>query len=94
MKHIHKYIKKDLSRTDKPYLVYKCQVPACHHYIPIVLAEGKLCICNECLEPFVITKVTLTASSHGPAAKPKCNKCIKHKRPINEIGEFLKDKGL
>jgi len=90
--HIHKYKKIDLG-TDKEYLVYKCMHPACSHYIPIALAEGKLCECNRCGEPMIITKVTLNGSNGGPMAKPHCNDCIERKKVKDEdvaaIAAFL-----
>ena len=80
--HLHKYKKVNISRKnpDKPYWVYKCQLPTCAHYIPLELAEGKLCICNRCGEVMMISKKTMTQSGGGPMALPHCNDCTKSKK--------------
>lgn|SRR5215471_5492417 len=90
--HLHRYKKVNLSRKkDEPYLVYKCVKPACSHYVPINLAEGKLCECNRCAEPMIITKATLTHSNNKPMAKPHCPNCIKRKNAddVAALAEFL-----
>ena len=89
--HLHRYKKVNLGKNGKEYLVYKCQKPACSHYIPIALAEGKLCECNRCNEPMILGKPQLTGSSGGPMAKPHCNDCIERKKAndVGAIAEFL-----
>jgi hypothetical protein len=91
--HLHKYKKVDLARDGEPYLVYKCMKPACSHYVPLHLAEGKLCECNRCGEPMIITKATLHGSSNKPMAKPHCPNCIERKKEkledVAAISEFL-----
>jgi hypothetical protein len=79
--HLHEYKKVDLARKkDKPpYLVYKCQVLACPHYIPLTLAEGKVCKCSRCHQPMIITKATLTRSNGGPMLFPHCEDCTVRK---------------
>lgn len=90
--HLHRLKKVNLS-SDKanPYLVYKCVKPACSHYIPINLAEGKLAECNRCGEPMIITKAVLTHSGGKPMAKPHCPNCIKRKneKDVAAIAAFL-----
>lgn len=90
--HLHRYRKTNLSKRGT-YIVYKCQKPTCSHYIPIELAEGKLCECNRCHEPMVITKVQLNGSSGKPMAKPHCNNCIKRKNAdeVKKFAEILID---
>lgn len=92
--HLHRYKKLDLSRTPgKEYLVYQCTKPTCSHYIPIERAEGRLCECNRCGEPMVITKQVLTGSNKKPMAKPHCPDCVKRKKGTTDnvaaISEFL-----
>lgn len=82
--HLHLYKKINLSRTEKEYLVYRCVKPACSHYVPIALSLGKLCECNRCHEPMIITKVQLWSSGGSPMAKPHCVDCIK-RRKSNEL---------
>lgn len=91
--HFHKYKKVNLSRNPekKPYFVYKCVKPLCNHYIRLDLAEGKMCECNRCGEPMVITKATLHGSSNTPMTKPHCNNCIERKenQDVAAIADFL-----
>jgi|GEM_PF-3609558 len=90
--HIHRYKKVDLSRDkDKPYPVYKCVKPVCSHYMPMDLAEGKLCECNKCGEPMVISKITLRGNGGKPMTRPHCLQCIKRKKVenVDAINEFL-----
>lgn len=80
--HLHKYKRITLGKN---YLVFKCVRPACTHYIPIKLAEGKLCECNRCGEPMILSKATMDL------AKPHCIDCTKRKKeiPVADITEFL-----
>lgn len=91
--HLHRYKKVNLSRDGQPYIVYKCTKPTCTHYVPIELAEGKLCECNKCGEPMLITKATLHGSSNRPLAKPHCSNCVTRKKEkeqdVAAIAEFL-----
>ena len=90
--HLHRYKKVNLSRDkSKPYLVYQCVKPACSHYVPMNLAEGKLCECNRCGEPMIITKAVLIHSSNKPMAKPHCSNCIKRKneKDVAAIAAFI-----
>lgn len=94
--HLHLYKKVNLSRKkDEPFFVYKCMKPACTHYIRIDLSEGKLCECNVCHEPMIITRETLTHSGGRPMAKPRCTGCIKRKSAdtVNAIADFLNKVG-
>ena len=90
--HIHRYKKTDLARKKgvNPYIVYKCLEPTCTHYIPVHLAEGKMCMCSRCKEPMIITKHTLTSSNGGAMLYPHCGACTKSKKPdVNPLHEFL-----
>jgi hypothetical protein len=91
--HLHKYKKLDIGSNGKKYIVYRCMKPVCNHYIPIEFSEGKLCECNRCGEPMVITKATLVHSGGKPMAKPHCTNCIKPRKEkideLTKIQEFL-----
>lgn len=89
--HLHRYKKVDIGSINKPFLVYKCMKPACSHYIRMDLAEGKICECNSCNEPMLITKQVLRHSGNKPATKPKCPKCIKRKNnaEVEALAKFL-----
>ena len=93
--HLHRYKKVNIGSTGKEYLVYRCMKPACSHYIRMELAEGKLCECNRCGEPMIITKDTLTHSNGGkPMARPHCQGCVKSRKQsdVAAIASFLADK--
>jgi hypothetical protein len=89
--HLHRYKKINLGENGKDYFVYKCMKPACSHYIPINLAEGKLCECNKCGEPMILSKAILTHSSGKPMTKPHCGSCVKRRRDkdVEAIAAFL-----
>lgn len=80
--HLHKYKRVKLS---KKFTVYKCMKPACTHYVDVKLAEGKLCECNRCGSPMILTK------SVADLARPHCIDCTKRKKeiPVADIAEFL-----
>lgn len=84
--HLHKYKRVDLGNK---YLVFKCMVPSCSHYVPLKLAEGKLCECNRCGNPMVITKANVDL------ARPHCIDCTKRKKeiPVEAVAEFLSKTG-
>ena len=89
--HLHKYKKVDIGGNGKSFPVYKCMKPACSHYIPITLAEGKLCECNKCGEAMIITREVLTHSSKKPMTRPHCPNCVKRKRnaDVEALANFL-----
>lgn len=89
--HLHKYKKFDIGTNGKKFLVYKCMKPICSHYVPISLSEGKLCECNRCGQPFIITRATLHHSGGKPMAVPHCVDCTKRKKneSVESITEFL-----
>lgn len=81
--HLHKYKRKDLG---KGYMVYMCTEPSCTHYIRVDLAEGKLCKCNRCGEPMIMSKKAMQL------AKPHCDDCTKprvDRADINALNEIL-----
>ena len=76
MKHVHRYIRRDISQTPKKkYIVLACSLPHRNHYINPKLAVGKLSICWRCGEEFIITPDLLRL------AKPHCKDCTKTKGP-------------
>lgn len=89
--HLHRYKKVNLAKNGKEYWVYRCTKPACSHYIPIDLAEGRLCECNRCGEAMIIGRETMTKSSGRPMTLPHCGNCIKRKKDydVDTIQEFL-----
>jgi len=81
-KHIHKYKKVILG---KDYLVFKCQLPECSHYVPARLAEGKLSLCNRCGNAMLLDKRAMKLKL------PHCTDCIqpRKKEEYDAIKDFL-----
>ncbi len=71
---VHKYTRVKLGT--KGYIVYKCTLPGCPHYLRQELVTGRLCECWRCGKPFTMTVKTLLK-------KPHCSDCTK----IREIAE-------
>lgn len=87
-KHVHRYQRVDISQTPhKKYLVMKCSLPDCTHYVSIPLAIGKSSICWRCGEEFVMT------ADLARLSKPHCKACTKvdeSKKPDdNLLSKFL-----
>lgn len=57
----------------KGTLVYKCQLPACTHYLHPEMVVGQLSICPKCRGQFLMTK------AKAQRKKPKCDHCVKKK---------------
>lgn len=74
VKHTHKYERTTLG---KDYIIYKCVLPRCNHYLPLPLIVGKLSICWGCGLEFIIIK-----SKNGINKKPKCSNCINRKSKL------------
>jgi hypothetical protein len=89
--HLHKYKKVNIGSDGNEFLVYKCMKPACSHYIRIDLSEGKLCECNKCGEPMILSKEILTHSGGKPMAKPHCPNCVRRKNAdtVEAIANFI-----
>lgn len=92
--HVHLYKKVNLSRKDdKPYIVYKCLKPVCSHYIPLHLAEGKLCECYRCGNPFILTKLHLAGSNGRAMTRPHCIDCVRRRKSadVDALTDYFKD---
>ena len=81
--HLHRYTRKKLGKNN--YIVFKCNLAGCDHYVRKELAEGKIAECNRCGQPFILTKAAMQL------AKPHCIKCVvpKDKETHDAIKEFL-----
>jgi hypothetical protein len=88
--HIHRYKRVDIGSFNKTFLVFRCTLPTCTHYVPLNMAEGKLCECNRCFKPMLITRAALYL------ALPHCAACTKRKdaKDVEAISEFLAKSGL
>jgi hypothetical protein len=94
-KHLHLYKRVDLRPKWKqiknpdlpPFLVFRCQKPACMHWIEVSLALNKICECNVCHNPMILDKETIKK------ARPRCSDCIvrKTKKEVTDLSELLKD---
>ena len=85
MKHIHRYEKTILGKNN--YIIFRCNLPSCPHYVSAKLAEGKLTLCNRCGEQMLLDKRAMRF------VKPYCVNCVQiKKKDIHEkILEFLED---
>lgn len=83
-KHHHKYIRVTLGKN---YIVFKCSLPDCPHYIRYELAEGKICICNRCNKQMLLTRESMKLK------KPHCTDCVQRKKgdTINAVRSVLAD---
>jgi len=68
-KHIHKYLRQTLGH--KGYIIYKCILPNCSHFLAEKLVLGRQAICWRCDNSFIITKFH---------KKPHCESCVKGNR--------------
>ncbi len=64
---IHKYQRTTLGKN---FLIYRCMVPGCSHYVSAKLMLNRICECWRCGNPMVIDKY----SAH--LAKPHCENCV------------------
>lgn len=69
-RHIHQYERKDIGKKGRPYIIYKCALTNCPHYVPEDLVVGRLSTCPYCSEPFTIKQSDLAL------VKPHCKDCI------------------
>jgi hypothetical protein len=67
VKHFHRYKKDVLGRG---YVIYKCTIPGCTHYIAETLLINRVAACGKCNEPFVIGK------KESIMAIPRCENCV------------------
>lgn len=88
MKHIHKYIKTKLGKN-KDWLVYRCILPNCSHYIRPELLPGKMAICFRCEDKFIVTSEMVRKGKE--MLKLHCIDCTKSrkgkKREIKKVAE-------
>lgn len=84
-KHIHQYHVGKLGK----HKIWKCKLPGCNHYLMHEFMPNKICLCNVCGNPFVISKRHLR-NNH-----PRCDSCVVHKvvpeSAVEGIGKLLGD---
>lgn len=68
--HTHKYQR---AKLGPKYLIYRCMLPGCSHYVPANLVVGRECICWNCGDSFYIKKGHIQKS-------PKCPDCTGSKK--------------
>lgn len=67
--HIHRYEKTILGKNN--YVVFRCNLPNCAHYVNSKLVEGKITLCNRCGEEMILDKRAMKF------VKPYCVNCVK-----------------
>lgn len=92
-KHTHKYGKVKPRKENPDWVIYKCHLPGCTHYLHgETFVLGKQSICWLCGEEF-------TMSQRSLKVKPECNRCLgfeveKEKVDVDAIvAEVLKKVG-
>jgi len=83
-KHIHRY---ERAKIGKEYVVYRCNLPNCNHYLARHLVKGKISLCNRCGNPMLMGALQLSL------AKPHCMNCIKPKGEQDKIKQMLEGIG-
>lgn len=81
--HTHRYEKVILGKNN--YVVFRCNLPNCNHYIAEKLALGKVTICNRCGFQMLLDKRAMRLT------KPHCVDCIqvRKKDEHDKLLEFL-----
>ena len=87
MKHIHRYQRGKLGNNG--YIIYKCNLPTCNHYISKDLVSGKLCLCNRCGDEMIMDREAMTL------AKPHCKDCTISKKPkLGKLKNVIEELGI
>lgn len=82
----HKYMKKKVGNKNNPYIVWKCMVPGCTHYITYELGENRHTICWRCGDTTILDKLMMELT------RPHCRKCTKGaKRKVDEAAQIEQD---
>ncbi len=83
--HLHKYQRTTLG--SKKFLIYRCMIPGCTHYVDAKLILNRICECWRCSNAMVINKYA------SQLAKPHCDDCIEKQRSdrINKLGEMFEN---
>lgn len=76
--HIHQYKRLDIGK-DKEYIVFKCALPNCAHYLAPYLVVGRESLCPRCEESFIIE------NKHLQLAQPHCDNCTIKKTNDEEV---------
>ena len=86
--HVHRYERADIG-VDKKYIVYRCNLPDCGHYLTPAMVKGKKSICNRCGEEMTMDALALSL------AKPHCQDCtVKKDKNVDKVKELVEELGL
>jgi hypothetical protein len=73
----HKYLKKKLKKG--AYVVWKCMLPGCPHYIKDELVENRMTRCWRCGTEFVLDKLVMKLT------RPHCKACTRGSDKKEEV---------
>lgn len=76
--HVHKYKRAKLGKN-KQFVVYRCVLPDCTHYLAEHHIVGQRNVCWVCGKPHIIYR-----DSNGVLARPHCKSCTKSKKGKDE----------
>ena len=82
--HIHKYQRTTIGSKGK-FIVYRCALPDCSHYIPPELVVGRRSLCNSCANEIIINRDDITIGT----IKPICEDCKERNRIKREYFKSL-----
>lgn len=78
LKHTHRYERDTYGKNG--YIIYKCVLPGCSHYVSKELALNKEGLCSSCENKILITKTMI----HNDVRYPRCEKCKLEKEMLKE----------
>ena len=90
MGHTHKYQRDKLGKS---YIIYRCALIDCRHYLAANIVTGRLSLCWKCEAPFVMTKKSAQLTKPH-CASPSCHKITAKVRSVDEEGIERILKGL
>lgn len=87
-KHVHRYERVNIG-VNKEYIVYRCNLPKCSHYLTPELVKDKLTLCNRCGSEMIMDAFALSL------AKPHCHDCTERKnKNVDKIKDLIGELGL
>lgn len=66
-KHVHRYQLRDYGKRK----VYACTLPDCTHFHYPDMVRGKISLCNQCGQEFILTNDIVTEKT----VRPRCKDC-------------------
>lgn len=82
----HKYKRVQMRKDNPNWIVFRCMLPDCSHYLPTLeMVINKLSLCWGCEQQFLITK------EHVERVKPTCESCVSKKYSLEDIDKLAEE---